>query len=106
MVSAAPNTPGAATTAPRASDVGTTVRKIGGTLGVAVLSTVFVTYGSTEGPQRFVDGPHPAVWIGAGVVFFGALCALRIPHRPRPAPSASCGQAGLSPRPGRPLSPR
>ncbi|WP_089105737.1 MFS transporter [Streptomyces hyaluromycini] len=69
----------------KASGANTTVREIGGALGIAVLSTVFVTYGSTEGPQQFVDGLHPAVWVGVAVVFFGALCALGIPRRPRPA---------------------
>lgn len=68
----------------KASGANTTVREIGGALGIAVLSTVFVTYGSTEGPQQFVDGLHPAVWVGVAVVFFGALCALGIPRRPRP----------------------
>ncbi|MER5791104.1 MFS transporter [Streptomyces sp. NPDC001980] len=67
----------------KASGANTTVREIGGALGIAVLSTVFVTYGSTEGPQQFVDGLHPAVWVGVAVVFFGALCALGIPRRPR-----------------------
>ncbi|MFD4506143.1 MFS transporter [Streptomyces sp. NPDC058457] len=69
----------------KASGADTTVREIGGALGIAVLSTVFVTYGSTEGPQQFVDGLHPAVWVGVAVVFFGALCALGIPRRPQPA---------------------
>jgi len=69
----------------KASGANTTVREVGGALGIAVLSTVFVTYGSTRNPQEFVDGLHPAVWVGVAVVLAGALCALGIPRRPRPA---------------------
>ncbi|WP_133913133.1 MFS transporter [Streptomyces sp. NBC_00582] len=69
----------------KASGANTTVREVGGALGIAVLSTVFVAHGSTEGPRQFVDGLHPAVWVGVAVVFAGALCALGIPRRPRPA---------------------
>lgn len=69
----------------KASGANTTVREIGGALGIAVLSTVFVAYGSTRTPQDFVDGLRPAVWVGVAVVFAGALCALGIPRRPRPA---------------------
>ncbi|NEA66152.1 MFS transporter [Streptomyces sp. SID12488] len=68
----------------KASGANTTVREIGGALGIAVLSTVFVAHGGTGSPQRFVDGLHPAVWVGVVVVFAGAVCALGVPHRPRP----------------------
>ncbi|MFF5184497.1 MFS transporter [Streptomyces sp. NPDC000345] len=71
----------------KASGANATVREIGGALGIAVLSTVFVAHGSTEGPRQFVDGLHPAVWVGVAVVFAGALCALGIPRRPRPSGS-------------------
>ncbi|MCY0935111.1 MFS transporter [Streptomyces sp. H34-S4] len=64
----------------KASGANTTAREIGGALGIAVLSTVFVRNGSTAGAQQFVDGMHPAVWVGAAVVFVGALCALAIPR--------------------------
>ncbi|WP_340384318.1 MFS transporter [Streptomyces sp. SS7] len=66
----------------KASGANTTVREVGGALGIAVLSTVFVAHGSTEDPRQFVDGLHPAVWVGVAVVFAGALCALGIPRRP------------------------
>ncbi|GAA3822212.1 MFS transporter [Streptomyces phyllanthi] len=67
----------------KASGANTTVREVGGALGIAVLSTVFVAHGSTRTPQEFVDGLHPAVWVGVAVVFVGALCALGIPRGPR-----------------------
>ncbi len=65
----------------KASGANTTVREIGGALGVAVLGTVFVAYGSTADPESFVDGLSPALWIGVAVVMFGAVCALCIPRR-------------------------
>ncbi|MFI7068356.1 MFS transporter [Kribbella sp. NPDC050124] len=64
----------------KASGANTTVREVGGALGIAILSTVFVTYGSTATPQDFVDGLIPAVWVGVAVVAFGAICALGIPR--------------------------
>ncbi|MGW5612123.1 MFS transporter [Streptomyces sp. NPDC003753] len=69
----------------KASGANTTVREVGGALGIAVLSTVFAGHGSTASPTSFVDGMHPAVWVGVGVVLAGALCALGIPRRPQSA---------------------
>jgi MFS family permease len=69
----------------KASGANTTVREVGGALGIAVLSTVFASHGSTASPSAFVDGMHPAVWVGVGVVLAGALCALGIPRGPQPA---------------------
>ncbi|MFI9564402.1 MFS transporter [Streptomyces rishiriensis] len=65
----------------KASGANATVREIGGALGIAVLSTVFTAHGSTRGQREFVDGLHPAVWVGVAVVFAGALCALAVPRR-------------------------
>ncbi|MFD6530537.1 MFS transporter [Streptomyces sp. NPDC060184] len=75
----------------KASGANTTVREVGGALGIAVLSTVFAGAGSAVSPQAFVDGLHPAVWVGVGVVLAGAVCALGIP-RQTPAPDASPGE--------------
>ncbi len=76
----------------KASGANTTVREIGGALGIAVLSTVFLHHGSDHGgPQQFVDGLRPAVWTGVAVVLAGALCALAIPrpaHDATPEPAA------------------
>ncbi|MFF7529135.1 MFS transporter [Streptomyces bobili] len=75
----------------KASGANTTVREIGGALGIAVLSTVFVAQGGMRGPQEFVDGLRPAVWVGVAVVLFGALCALGIPRRPDAGATAGRG---------------
>ncbi|MFE0461795.1 MFS transporter [Kitasatospora sp. NPDC058965] len=70
----------------KASGANTTVREIGGALGIAVLSSVFLAHGSADSATDFVRGLHPAVWVGVGVVVFGGICALFIPNR-RPAPA-------------------
>lgn len=67
----------------KASGANITMREIGGAVGVAVLSTVFVAHGSDRGPQEFVDGLQPAVWTGVVVVFLGALLACGIPRQLR-----------------------
>ncbi|MGW6916298.1 MFS transporter [Kitasatospora sp. NPDC054939] len=64
----------------KASGANTTVREIGGALGIAVLGTVFADHGDDRSAQGFVDGMVPAVWVGVAVVLLGALCALAIPH--------------------------
>ncbi|MFJ9521506.1 MFS transporter [Kitasatospora sp. NPDC101801] len=69
----------------KASGANTTVREIGGALGIAVLSSVFTAHGSMATPAAFADGLHPAVWVGVAVVVAGGLCALAIPRNPRPA---------------------
>ncbi|MFF2142355.1 DHA2 family efflux MFS transporter permease subunit [Kitasatospora sp. NPDC058190] len=78
----------------KASGANATVREIGGALGIAVLSTVFAHSGSALSPQTFVDGLHPATWVGVGVVVFGGLCALGIPRRPRPVATADTAAGG------------
>ncbi|WP_372444928.1 MFS transporter [Streptomyces coffeae] len=73
----------------KASGANATFREIGGALGIAVLSTVFANSGNDRSAPAFVDGLHPAVWVGVGVVLFGALCGLPIPRKPRPNGSAA-----------------
>ncbi|MFM9445728.1 MFS transporter [Streptomyces acidiscabies] len=63
----------------KASGANSTVREIGGALGIAVLGTVFVAHGDSGSAQGFVDGLGPAVRVGVVVVFAGAVCALGIP---------------------------
>ena len=92
----------------KASGANTTVREIGGALGIAVLSTVFAAHGDTRGQQEFVDGLHPAVWVGAVVIAVAAVAAVFIgkgetryhTHEPAPArtPELALADSALLPR--------
>jgi EmrB/QacA subfamily drug resistance transporter len=63
----------------QASGAQNAIRELGGVFGVAVLASVWSHYGSYSNGQAFVDGMLPALWIGAAVVFLGAVAAFMIP---------------------------
>ena len=67
----------------QASGANNAIREVGGVFGVAVLASVFASYGGYGTPQSFVDGLTPAIWVGAIVVAAGALISLAIPVRRR-----------------------
>ena len=69
----------------QASGANNAIRELGGVFGVAVLASVFTSYGGYESGQAFVDGLVPAVWVGAIVVGLGAVAALFIPRKRRAA---------------------
>src|SRR4051794_28176970 len=69
----------------QASGATNAIRELGGTLGVAVLASVFTANGGYESPQAYVDGMTAALPIGAAVLLVGALAALLIPARRRAA---------------------
>ncbi len=69
----------------QASGANNAIRELGGVFGVAVLASVFSSYGGYGSGETFVDGMTPAIWIGAAFVALGALAALAIPRRRRPA---------------------
>jgi EmrB/QacA subfamily drug resistance transporter len=69
----------------QASGANNAIRELGGVFGVAVLASVFSSYGGYESGQAYVDGLVPAVWVGAVVVALGAVAALFIPRKRRPA---------------------
>ncbi len=69
----------------KASGTNNAIREVGGVLGVAVLASVFARAGGYESPQAFTDGLVPALWIGAVAVAVGAVIALLIPRKRRPA---------------------
>ncbi|MCU0306213.1 MAG: DHA2 family efflux MFS transporter permease subunit [Thermoleophilia bacterium] len=73
----------------QASGANNALRELGGVFGVAVLASVFAAAGGYATPQSFVDGMTRAVWVGAVVVAVGALLALAIPTRRRPAPAGA-----------------
>jgi EmrB/QacA subfamily drug resistance transporter len=65
----------------QASGANNAIRELGGVFGVAVLASLFASFGGYETAQTFVDGLVPAVWVGAGLVAVGAVAALTIPAR-------------------------
>jgi EmrB/QacA subfamily drug resistance transporter len=69
----------------QASGAHNAIRELGGVFGVAVLASIFSRYGGYQSGQSFVDGLNPAIWVGAVVVGLGAVAALMIPRRRRPA---------------------
>ena len=69
----------------KASGANNAIREVGGVLGVAVLATIFARTGGYETQQTFNDGLVPAIWVGAIVVGVGAVVALLIPRKRRPA---------------------
>ena len=83
----------------KASGANNAIRELGGVFGVAVLASVFATYGSYVSGQSFVDGLIPAMRVGAVVVAFGAVVALALGGRVRAVatetePDASVGELG------------
>ncbi|TVL93613.1 DHA2 family efflux MFS transporter permease subunit [Streptomyces sp. SAJ15] len=64
-----------------ASGANNALREVGGTLGVAVLASVFASRGGYESPAAFVDGIAPALWVGAAAVALAAVAALLLPSR-------------------------
>src|SRR3954452_19153731 len=67
----------------QASGATNAIREVGGTLGVAVLASVFAANGSYAAPQAFTDGLTSAAWVGAAVLAAGAVIALLVPGRQR-----------------------
>ena len=78
----------------KASGANNAVREVGGVFGVAVLASVFSSYGGYESAASFNDGLVVATWVGAFVVAGGALAALAIPGRAKqPVPAPALAQA-------------
>lgn len=64
-----------------ASGTNNTIRELGVAAGVAVLVSVFTSYGGYTSREAFVDGLVPAVLVGAAVIAVGGVLALRLPGR-------------------------
>ncbi|MFI5503319.1 MFS transporter [Nocardia asteroides] len=79
MDSAAPDDQG------MASGINSTVREVGVAMGIAILASVFASYGAYTDPQSYVDGLVPAVWVGAALVAAAAVIAAFLPRHSRPA---------------------
>jgi EmrB/QacA subfamily drug resistance transporter len=67
----------------QASGANNAIRELGGVFGVAVLASIFSSYGGYGTGASFVAGLTPAVWVGAAVVGVAALVAFAIPVRRR-----------------------
>ncbi len=72
----------------QASGANNAIRELGGVFGVAVLASVFASFGGYESGQAFSDGMNPALIVGAIVVGLGAVAAFAIPGRPRKTEAA------------------
>ena len=77
-----------------ASGTNSTIRELGGVLGVAVLATVFVRPGVYASPQTFVDGFVPALWVAVAFSAVGMLAALFAAPRRRARVAADLAVAG------------
>jgi hypothetical protein len=62
----------------QASGANNAIRELGGVFGVAVLASVFSSYGGYRTADTFVSGMNAAVAIDAGVVALGAVAAFAI----------------------------
>jgi EmrB/QacA subfamily drug resistance transporter len=65
----------------QASGANNAIRELGGVFGVAILASIFTSYGGYGSGQHFVTGMKPAVFVGAGIVGLGALLAFAIGGR-------------------------
>jgi EmrB/QacA subfamily drug resistance transporter len=79
----------------KASGANNAIREVGGVFGVAVLASVFTRYGGYQSGQAFVDGLVPATFVGAVIVFIGALAAFAIPRARRSAMAVHAAPAAL-----------
>ncbi len=66
----------------QASGATNAIRELGGVFGVAVLASIFASYGGYGTSQSFVHGLTPAIWVGAALVLVGAAAAFAI-RRPQ-----------------------
>jgi MFS family permease len=64
-----------------ASGANNTIRELGVAVGVAVLASVFSSYGDYSSHQSFVDGLVPAVMVGSAVIAAGAVVAFWLPRQ-------------------------
>ena len=74
-----------------ASGTNSTVRELGGVLGVAVLATVFARQGVYSSPATFVEGFVPALWVAVGFSGLGVAAALLTAARPAASQVALAG---------------
>jgi MFS family permease len=59
-----------------ASGTNSTLRELGGVVGVALVSAVFARPGAYASPTQFTHGFTAALWLAAGLSLVGVMCAL------------------------------
>jgi hypothetical protein len=62
------------------------------------LASIFARTGGYESPVTFSDGLVPALWVGAAAVGIGAIAALLIPRKRRPAEATAYEHEQLVPQ--------
>jgi MFS family permease len=72
----------------KAAGTFSTLRQVGGALGIAILAAVFAAHGSDRSPLEFTDGFSAAMIASAAMAFAGAASGLFAPGR-RPSPAAA-----------------
>jgi MFS family permease len=79
-----------------ASGANSTMRELGGVLGVAVLAAVLARHGVRGSHHVFVDGFRSALWVAVGISALGTIAAGLSPgRRPRPEPAIGDATAAL-----------
>jgi EmrB/QacA subfamily drug resistance transporter len=73
----------------KAAGTFSTVRQVGGALGIAILAAVFAAHGSDRSPLGFADGFSAAMIAAAVMAFAGAASGLLAPGRRAPAAPVS-----------------
>jgi MFS family permease len=77
----------------KAAGTFSTVRQLGGALGIAILAAVFAAHGDITSPDSFADGFAAAMLAAALLALIGAVAGLFAPgRRPAPVPSATPGE--------------
>jgi hypothetical protein len=65
----------------KAAGTNSMMRELGGVFGIAIVVAVFAGAGGYASAQAFADGFTPAILVGAGLAFAGALAGLALPGR-------------------------
>jgi EmrB/QacA subfamily drug resistance transporter len=79
-----------------ASGTNSTLRELGGVLGVAILAAVFTRRGIYTSPRLFIDGFSAALWVAAGLSAIGMLAAALSPGRAIPTGAAELREPALA----------
>ena len=79
-----------------ASGTNSTLRELGGVLGVAVLAAVFSRPGVYSSPTVFIDGFSAALWVAVGLSAVGTLAAALSPGRSAPTTEPAVAEPALA----------